>query len=144
MRLFRNVVLVIGMVVGIGMPMLSPVAGAADDLYLCSNPINADSTICQNLANNKNQNFQDIVVNIINVVLYAMGSMAVLIIIIAGILYATSAGNDDAVKKAKNTLLYAVIGLVVTILAFAIVNFVTSTLIKPSVVAPVTPVVTTP
>jgi hypothetical protein len=45
-------------------------------------------------------------------------------IIVAGIRYTTSGGDASSVTAAKNTLMYSIIGLVVAILAFAIVNFV--------------------
>jgi biopolymer transport protein ExbB/TolQ len=48
----------------------------------------------------------------------------VIVIIVAGIRYTTSGGNSNSVAAAKNTLLYAVIGLVVAVFAYAIVNFV--------------------
>lgn len=50
--------------------------------------------------------------------------IAVVMIIIGGIRYATSGGNADKVKTAKNTILYAVIGLAVALLALVIVNLV--------------------
>ena len=50
--------------------------------------------------------------------------LAVIMIIIGGINYTTSAGDAGKAKKAKDTILYSVIGLVLAILAFAIVNFV--------------------
>lgn len=62
--------------------------------------------------------------NVINWILIAVGIIAVLFIIIGGIRYATSAGDPDKVKKAKNTLLYAIIGLAVALLAAVIVNLV--------------------
>jgi hypothetical protein len=45
-------------------------------------------------------------------------------IVIGGIKYTTSNGDSSAITSAKNTILYSVVGLVVAILAFAIVNFV--------------------
>ena len=62
--------------------------------------------------------------NIINYILYAVGVAAIVMMIVAGIQMTTSAGDPGAVKKAKMTLTYAIIGLVVAILAYAIVNFV--------------------
>ena len=62
--------------------------------------------------------------NIINTLLFVVGAGAVIVIIVAGIYYVISAGNADTVKKAKNALMYAVVGLVVSLLAYAIVNFV--------------------
>lgn len=65
-----------------------------------------------------------IVKNIINVLLYASGIIAVLMIIIGGISYVLSGGDQSKITTAKNTILYAVVGLIVAIMAFAIVNFV--------------------
>ena len=61
---------------------------------------------------------------IINVVLGVIGLVSVAMIIIGGIQYATSAGDPQKANKAKSTILFAVIGLIVSLLAFAIVNFV--------------------
>ncbi len=61
---------------------------------------------------------------IINVALGVIGLVAVVMIIMGGLNYTTSAGDAAKVKKAKDTIMYGVIGLVVALLAFAIVNFV--------------------
>jgi ABC-type Fe3+ transport system permease subunit len=61
------------------------------------------------------------VVNILSVV---VGAIAVIMIIYAGFRYVTSGGRDEAVKGAKNTILYAIIGLVIVALAQIIVHFV--------------------
>ena len=61
---------------------------------------------------------------IINVVLGVLSFVAVAIIILGGVSYMTSQGDPAKATKAKNTIIYAVIGLVVSLLAFAIVNFV--------------------
>lgn len=61
---------------------------------------------------------------IINVALGIIGFIAVAMIIVGGVQYTTSAGDAAKVTKAKNTILYGVVGLVIALLAFAIVNFV--------------------
>ena len=61
---------------------------------------------------------------IINVVLTVLGIVAVAMIILGGFNYMTSAGDTNKVTKAKNTIMYGVIGLIIALLAFAIVNFV--------------------
>ena len=66
----------------------------------------------------------DIVKNIFNVVIGIVGLIAVVMIVIGGISYTTSAGDSGKVKKAKDTILYGIVGLVISLLAFAIVNFV--------------------
>lgn len=61
---------------------------------------------------------------ITNVLLFIIGAISVIMLIIGGIRYTVSAGDSSAVTGAKNTILYAVVGIVVAILAYAVVNFV--------------------
>ena len=61
---------------------------------------------------------------VVNLLLWAIGIVSVIMIIIGGIRYATSNGDSNQVTAAKNTIMYAVIGLVIAIFAYAIVNFV--------------------
>jgi len=61
---------------------------------------------------------------ILGAVFGIIGVVAVVMIILGGISYATSQGDPGKVKKGKDTILYGVIGLIVALLAFAIVNFV--------------------
>ena len=63
-----------------------------------------------------------------NTILYVVGIVAVVMLIIGGIKYLLSGGDSKKVTDAKNTVLYAIIGLVVCFLSFAIVNFVISSL----------------
>ncbi len=65
---------------------------------------------------------------ITNTILYIVGIIAVIMLIIGGIKYVVSGGDSKKVTDAKNTVLYAIIGLVICFLAFAIVNFVISAL----------------
>lgn len=68
--------------------------------------------------------------DIVNTLLYILGAVAVIMIVIGGIQYTISNGDSSKVTAAKNTILYAVIGLIVAILAYAIVNFVVTRLIQ--------------
>lgn len=61
---------------------------------------------------------------IVNVLLFIIGAISVIMLIIGGIRYTVSGGDSSAVTAAKNTILYAIVGLVVAFLAFAIVNWV--------------------
>lgn len=63
-----------------------------------------------------------------NTILYIVGIIAVVMLIIGGIKYVVSGGDSKKVTDAKNTVLYAIIGLVIAFLAFAIVNFVITAL----------------
>jgi hypothetical protein len=62
--------------------------------------------------------------NGINLLYYIAGIVAVIVIIIAGLTYSTSMGDSGRVTRAKNMILYAVIGLGILLAAFAITNFV--------------------
>jgi hypothetical protein len=61
---------------------------------------------------------------IANVLIFLVGTAAVIFLIIGGLRYVLSQGNASAVEGAKNTILYAIIGIIVAVMAFAIVNFV--------------------
>jgi hypothetical protein len=59
-----------------------------------------------------------------NILLFIIGAVAVIMLVIGGIRYTISNGDANQVTSAKNTILYAIIGIVVAILAYAAVNFV--------------------
>ena len=67
---------------------------------------------------------QTLVKQFVNIFLFAVGALSVIMLIWGGIRYTTSAGDSNKVTAAKNTVLYAIVGLVVAILAYAIVNMV--------------------
>ena len=69
---------------------------------------------------------QALVKQFVNIFLFAVGALSVIMLIWGGIRYTTSAGDSNKVQAAKNTVLYAIVGLVVAILAYAIVNMVIS------------------
>lgn len=68
-----------------------------------------------------------VIKSIVVFILAFAAAIAVLFLVIGGILYMTSAGNEDRVKKARSMIFAAIIGLLVIILSFVIVNFTTST-----------------
>lgn len=61
---------------------------------------------------------------ITNVLLFIIGAISVIMLIIGGIRYTVSGGDSAAVTSAKNTILYAIVGIIVALLAYAVVNFV--------------------
>ena len=65
-----------------------------------------------------------IIKDVVNTLIFFIGAISVIVIIIGGLRYVVSGGNAASVQGAKNTILYAIIGLVVAISAFAIVNYV--------------------
>jgi len=127
MKKIRNLVLVLGIALGIGLvtPVSTYAAGSVIADQCADNP---DAAVCKD----QNDKPEDLINNIVNILLYIVGALSVIMIIVGGLLYATSAGDSGRVTLAKNTIMYAVIGLVVAFLAFAIVNFVIDTFIKRS------------
>ena len=68
------------------------------------------------------------ITTIINYFLGILGLIAVVFLIYAGVLMVTAGGNEEQVKKAKKIITYAVIGIVIILLSFTIVQFVTTAL----------------
>ncbi len=111
----------------------APAVGAYQLVPACDNNTNTTSSaVCQD--NKPNQNpligANGIVTKVANIIALIVGVASVIVIIIAGIQYMTSTGDPAKVNTAKNAILYAVVGLVVTLLARTIVVFVISKVAK--------------
>ena len=61
---------------------------------------------------------------VVNILLWAVGILSVIMIIFSGFRYITSSGDASKTKSARSTLIYSVVGLIVAIMAWAIVNMV--------------------
>lgn len=75
-----------------------------------------------------NDDLQGQIGMILNAVYIIIGIVAVIMVILGGISYATSQGDPAKVKKGKDTILYGIIGLIVVLMAFAITTFVLNAL----------------
>ncbi len=76
---------------------------------------------CTNVKNG----FTQTITKIVSILLFIIGIIAVVAMVIGGVMYATSGGNSEQIKKAKDTILYAIIGIIVAVMAYAIVGFIT-------------------
>jgi hypothetical protein len=83
---------------------------------------------CNVASSDATTKINDIIHTIVNLLSAIVGVVAVIMIIVGGFRYITSGGNDTSVTSAKNTILYAIIGLVVVALAQLIVRFTLSKL----------------
>lgn len=119
MKKIKLLILTIGLVFCSSLSLMPVTVGAVDGFDGCSGD-NADTLIC----NSKKDSLTVIIKNIANILMFLLGAVSVLMIIFSGVLYVTSQGDAGHIKKAKDTLMYAVIGLIVALLAAAIVNFV--------------------
>lgn len=122
MKSINKILIIAGLLLGVVVAPLAPVAvGAssiADQISQGTKSVDEDG---------KDANTDDLpklIQNVVNILLFVLGAIAVIIIIIGGIRYTVSNGDPQAIKGAKDTILYAVVGLIVAILAYAIVNFV--------------------
>jgi len=91
---------------------LDPLADA------CQNDPGAE--VCQH----QDEDAGNLISVLVNVLLFLVGTLSVIMIIVSGIWYVTSTGDAGKVTRAKNTLMYSVIGLVIAFIAFAVVNWV--------------------
>jgi len=83
--------------------------GAARGDNTPSNLVNGDSSIIKRA---------------INIMLFAVGVLSVVMLIFGGFRYVISGGKKESVTNAKNTILYAIVGLLVAVFAYAIINFI--------------------
>ena len=117
----------IASILAISTLVLSPVVYAADDV--CSS--NAAQVVKDAAGCGGNNNaLPNIITVIINSIIAVSGLVAVIFIVVGGVNYVTSSGDANKVKKAKDTILYACIGLIICALAFAIVNWVINSVLK--------------
>lgn len=78
---------------------------------------------CQNQASN-GPSVQSVIQNVIDLLLFLVGIIAVIVIVVSGFRFVTSNGDPQQISKAKDSIIYAVIGIVVAVMAYAIVNFI--------------------
>ena len=90
----------------------------------------AVSTVPTQYGEDQGTALTDNIVAIISAVIGILGLVCVVVMIVGGVNYMTSSGDTGKVKKAKDTILYGLIGLIICVLAFAIVNFVISNIIS--------------
>lgn len=72
-----------------------------------------------------------IIGNVIKVVLGIVGSLALIIFIYGGLMWMTSSGNTERIKKGRDTLVWAAIGLMVIFGSYTVINFVIQSITKP-------------
>lgn len=81
---------------------------------------------CDGNADGAKKQFNNIILTVIKIFSYVVGAVSVIMIIIGGFRYVISGGDSNGVSGAKNTIMYAIIGLVVVIFAQVIITFVYS------------------
>lgn len=99
--------------------ILTPVVGAADFTIQGGADAARGSDQTADLFGN-----EGIFKTVTDVLLFILGAVSVIMIIIGGLRYVISGGNSSNVTAAKNTILYAIVGVIIALLSYAIINFV--------------------
>jgi len=125
MKYIRLYIVAVTLFLGFGGILLAPVA-------LAASATSPQATVCNALGSNagctstpaNGINLTNLAVDIINILSIVVGIVAVFMIIIAGVRFITSNGDSNNVASARNTIIYAIVGLIVVALAQVIVQFV--------------------
>ncbi len=83
---------------------------------------NSDNPNAVSTATGGQTSFRQLALTIVNFFLSFLGLIAVIMIIYGGFLYVSAAGNQEKIESAKKIIMYAIIGIIVILLSFAIVN----------------------
>ena len=121
LKLIKIITLIIASTISIITLSTTPVLAANNDI--CSSSAAKDVKEAAGCYGTGNQ-LPNVIVNILNGVIAVAGVIAVIFVVVGGVQYMTSSGDAGKIKKAKDTILYAIIGLIVCVLSYAIVNFV--------------------
>ncbi len=128
MKIFTKILTAGILMIGL-LGVFTPAVSAANGINICSEE-NQNSVYCQNKDSGEGQ-VNGIIKTIVEVLLMAVGAISIIMIVIGGILFALSSGDAQKAAKARSTILYAVVGLIVSVFASAIVNFVFDGFNKP-------------
>jgi cytochrome bd-type quinol oxidase subunit 2 len=135
-KYIKNVILTVAASLALMVPMLAPAMVSAQAATPTTGPditgnlcggaqLNADpSSDCAAGDQTAKDKINSLITSIINIFSLVVGIVAVIMIIIGGLRYITSGGESSNITSAKNTILYAIIGLVVVALAQFLVRFV--------------------
>jgi type IV secretion system pilin len=119
MKRLRNIFISSALLIGfIAMIIPTTPAAAINVFGQCGS--HSSTKVCQSSGDDA----ADMIKIVINTMLGILGMIAVIMIIVGGIRYTTSYADASKLKNARDTIIYAVVGLVVAIMSFAIVNFV--------------------
>lgn len=118
MKKIKTALMSVMITLGLSTALLATPVSAVNVFEQCAG--NADSAVCAS----KDDKASVLIKDVVNLLLFVIGVIAVIMIVVGGIRYTTSNGDSGAIKSAKDTILYAIVGLVIALLSFAIVNFV--------------------
>ena len=122
----KKILLIIGAIATIIAPQM--ILASSSNLVFADAKTQIESAVNEVGGSENKTDVRGFIGNIIKTMFFIVGVLAVIVIIFSGVTFVMSAGNSQTIQKAKTTIIYAVIGLIVSILSYAIVNFVVSSL----------------
>lgn len=123
MSKFKLIIATLALAAGVGLVVAEPTFAACSSAADC-----VGAGVKASGGSSVNADPADIIQTVVNILLFIIGAISVIMIILGGIRYTISQGDSSKITTAKNTILYAVVGLGVAIFAYAIINFVISKL----------------
>lgn len=127
-KIVTAMVLVMVMLAGVGVVMTGRVYA---DTTICSDS-SATDDMKELTGCNEDKKVDEVANTGLNLILSAVGLIAVGVMVYGGFTYLTAQGDPSKAKRGRDVILYGLVGLAVTLLAFAIVAFVTANLPSPS------------
>lgn len=122
----KKILLIISAIAAIVAPQI--ILASSSNLVFADAKTQIESAVNEVGGNENKTDAKGFIGNIIKTMFFVVGVLAVIVIIFAGVTFVVSAGNSQTIQKAKTTIIYAVVGLAVSILSYAIVNFVVGSL----------------
>ena len=104
--------------------LLSQAASAVGIYDACSTDPN--NIVCAN----SSESVDPVITTVIRYLLIISGIVSVVMVIIGGLKYSTSNGDSAKLSSAKNTILYAIIGVIISALAYGIVDYVFRSIVQ--------------
>lgn len=120
MKKITHIVSSLAVVIGLSLGAAAPAYADPVDVFK-GDACRGNTSVCGNAGS---RDVYDILGNVIKILLTIGGIVSVIMIIVGGIRYTTSTGDASTINSARETILYAIVGLVVSLMAFAIVSFV--------------------
>ncbi|HSX28001.1 MAG TPA: pilin [Candidatus Saccharimonadales bacterium] len=121
-KIAAGMIATLALVFGVSLvPALSASAQSNLETGVCSGVTATGAADCKDA---NGDGLQGLVRNILNILSWVIGVVSVVMIIIGGFRYIISSGDSGQVQSAKNTILYAIVGLVIVLFAQLIVRFV--------------------
>ena len=126
MKKIKLYILSLGLILSFGFALLPVSSSYADTVVSEACKDDKDALICKS----GEKSVGDLISDIVDLLLFGIGALSIVMIIVSGIRYSISMGDAGNITKAKNSLLYSVIGLTVALLAYPIVHWLIGVLTK--------------